>query len=194
MYKSEDKRYVKELDRAGIVDGFSTEILDEMCRVMKAINICLFCSQKQIIPLLDYFVKGKGCNYNILSWHKTNPVPACGNKYITDTEFVLFFREKGVKIYGTTETKKTWWATPLNVIDKRQYGHPTCKPVPILECLVQNHSREGDVILDPFMGSASTAIAAIRQRRRYIGFELNKEYFDNACMRIAQEQGNMTLF
>lgn len=122
LYKQEDKQYVKEL--VGMKDGFSEEILDELCRVMKKINIYIFCSQKQIIPLLDYFVKRKGCNWNLLSWHKSNPVPACGNKYLTDTEFILFFREKGVKIYGSFDTKKTYYITPLNQKDKKKYGHP----------------------------------------------------------------------
>ena len=112
LYKQEDKQYVKEL--VGMKDGFSEEILDELCRVMKKINIYIFCSQKQIIPLLDYFVKRKGCNWNILSWHKSNPIPACGNKYLTDTEFILFFREKGVKVYGSFDTKKTYYAHALS--------------------------------------------------------------------------------
>lgn len=193
MYKQDDKRYVKELEAADIVDGFSTEILDEMCRLMKAINVCLFCSQKQIIPLLDYFVKGKGCNYNLLSWHKSNPIPACGNKYITDTEFVLFFREKGVKVYGTTETKKTWWVTPLNVTDKQKYGHPTCKPESIVECLIKNHSQEKDVVLDPFIGSGTTAIAALKNKRHFIGFEIDATYYTMASRRIEAEQSQLKL-
>lgn len=78
IYKQADKQYVKELNN--MKDGFSTQVLDELCRIMKKINIYFFCSQKQIIPLLDYFVKGKKCNWNLLTWHKTNPVPACGNK------------------------------------------------------------------------------------------------------------------
>ena len=119
MYKQADKQYVKELN--GMKDGFSEEVLDELCRVMKKINIYFFCSQKQIIPLLDYFVKKKKCNWNILSWHKTNPIPACGNKYLTDTEFILFFREKGVKVYGSFDTKRTWYATPLNQSDKKNF-------------------------------------------------------------------------
>ena len=109
LYKQADKQYVKEL--CGMKDGFSPEILDELCRVMKKINIYIFCSQKQIMPLLDYFVKGKKCNWNLLTWHKTNPVPACGNKYLTDTEFILFFREKGVPIYGEFKTKFTYYVT-----------------------------------------------------------------------------------
>ena len=192
IYKQADKQYVKELN--DIKDGFSTDVLDELCRVMKHINCYFFCSQKQIMPLLDYFVRGKKCNWNLISWHKTNPVPACGNKYLTDTEFVLFFREKGVKIYGSFDTKRTWYATPLNQSDKKIYGHPTCKPIDIVKNFIINSSQEGDVVLDPFIGSGTTAIAAIKEKRHYIGMELNKEYFDIAQNRISNELKNPTLF
>ena len=192
IYKRADKQYVKELN--DIKDGFSTEVLDELCRVMKKINCYFFCSQKQIIPLLDYFVKGKKCNYNLLTWHKSNPVPVCGNKYLTDTEFILFFREKGVRIFGEFKTKFTYYVTPLNQKDKKEFGHPTCKPVDILSNLVVNSSEEGQVVLDPFMGSGSTAVAAKKNNRHYIGFELNKEYFDKACERIRREQLQTKLF
>lgn len=189
MYKQADKQYVKEIN--GMKDGFSEEVLDELCRVMKKINIYFFCSQKQIIPLLDYFVKKKKCNWNILSWHKTNPIPACGNKYLTDTEFILFFREKGVKVYGAFDTKRTWYATPLNQSDKKKYGHPTVKPLSILENLVINSSQEGELIFDPFMGSGSMGEAAIKNGRRFIGIELDEGYFKIAQNRI-EEAANKT--
>ena len=192
IYKQADKQYVKELK--DIKDGFSTDVLDELCRVMKHINCYFFCSQKQIIPLLDYFVRGKKCNWNLISWHKTNPVPACGNKYLTDTEFVLFFREKGVKIYGSFDTKRTWYATPLNQSDKKLYGHPTCKPLDIVQNFITNSSQEGELVFDPFIGSGTTAIAAIKEKRHYIGMELNKEYFDIAEDRIKKELSNPSLF
>lgn len=184
IYKQADKQYVKELN--GMKDGFSEEVLDELCRVMKKINLYIFCSQKQIIPLLDYFVKKKKCNWNILSWHKTNPVPACGNKYLTDTEFILFFREKGVKVYGEFNTKFTYYVTPLNQKDKKIYKHPTIKPLNILQNLIKNSSKEGDVVLDPFVGSGTTAVAAVTMERRYIGYELEKEYVDTAEKRIEE--------
>lgn len=186
MYKQADKQYVKELN--GMKDGFSEEVLDELCRVMKKINIYFFCSQKQIIPLLDYFVKKKKCNWNILSWHKTNPIPACGNKYLTDTEFILFFREKGVKVYGSFDTKRTWYATPLNQSDKKKYGHPTVKPLSILENLVVNSSQEGEVVLDCFMGSGSTGVACLNTNRNFIGIELDEGYFEIAKERIEDVQ------
>ena len=186
IYKQADKQYVKELN--GMKDGFSKEVLDELCRVMKKINIYFFCSQKQIIPLLDYFVKEKKCNWNILSWHKTNPVPACGNKYLTDTEFILFFREKGVKIYGSFDTKRTWYATPLNQSDKKKYGHPTVKPLSILENLAINSGQKDGTVLDCFMGSGSTGVACINTNRNFIGIELDPTYFQIAKDRIEQAQ------
>lgn len=182
IYKQKDKKYVKELNE--MKDGFSDEILNELCRVMKKINIYIFCSQKQIIHLLDYFVTKRGCNYNIISWHKTNPIPACGNKYLTDTEYVLFFRERGVKVYGSFETKRTWYSTPLNQADKKKYGHPTVKPQLILNNLVLNSSQENDIILDPFMGSGSTGEAAIKNNRNFIGVEICEEYFEISKKRL----------
>jgi len=182
LYSQKDKQYIKELNF--IKDGFSKEILDEICRVMKKINLYIFCSQKQIILLLDYFVKEKKCNWNIITWHKTNPIPACGNKYLTDTEFILFFREKGVKIYGDYETKFTYYVTPLNQKDKKIYSHPTIKPLNIIQNFIINSSREGEIILDPFMGSGTTAIACMNTNRNYIGFELDKGYYDIILERI----------
>lgn len=184
IYKQTDKQYVKELN--DMKNGFSTEVLDELCRIMKKINIYFFCSQKQIIPLLDYFVKGKKCNWNLLTWHKVNPVPACGNKYLTDTEFILFFREKGVKIYGTFNTKFTYYVTPLNQTDKKKYGHPTIKPINIVNNLIVNSSLENGIVFDPFLGSGTTAVAAIECGRNFIGYELNPDYYEICNKRIEE--------
>ena len=102
LYKN--VKYIKEIEF--MTNGFSEKVLEEICRIMKKINVYFFCSQKQIPILLDFFVNKKKCNWNLISWHKTNVIPACGNKYLTDTEFILFFREKGVRVYGTYHTKK----------------------------------------------------------------------------------------
>ena len=182
IYKQDDKRYVKEL--GAMKDGFSTQVLDELCRVMKKINCYFFCSQKQIMPLLDYFVTKRKCNWNIISWHKSNPVPACGNKYLTDTEFVLFFRERGVKVYGSYETKRTFYVTPLNTADKKKFGHPTCKPVEILSNMIINSCKQGETVFDPFMGSGSTGVACVNTGRKFIGIELDQGYFNIAKKRI----------
>ena len=185
LYTQADKQYVKELN--SMKDGFSEDVLDELCRIMKKINIYFFCSQKQIIPLLDYFVKKKKCNWNLLTWHKTNPVPACGNKYLTDTEFILFFRENGVKVYGNYNTNFTYYVTPLNQKDKKKYGHPTIKPQEILLNLVTNSSQEGDTVCDPFMGSGSTGVACKSLNRDFIGIEVDNNWYQIAQNRINEE-------
>ncbi len=172
---------------SAIKSGFDHAILDEMCRVMKRINIYVFCSQKQILDYLNYFHVERGCNWNLLSWHKTNPIPACGNKYLNDTEYVLFFREKGVKIYGSYETKRTYYTTLRNQKENILYGHPTVKPCPILQNFIVNSTLESDIILDPFIGSGTTAVACIREARHYIGFETNPTYYVTALQRIADE-------
>ena len=72
--------------------------------------------------------------------------------------------------------------------------HPTQKPVELIRWLIRSYSNEGDTILDNCMGSGTTAIACIREKRNFIGFELNKEYYDKACKRIKLEIMQPSLF
>jgi site-specific DNA-methyltransferase (adenine-specific) len=72
--------------------------------------------------------------------------------------------------------------------------HPAAFPIELPRWAINVYSNEGNVILDPFIGSGTTAIACIKERRHFIGFELNKEYFDKACKRIKAEQAQLTLF
>jgi len=64
--------------------------------------------------------------------------------------------------------------------------HPTQKPVPLMEWLIRTYTNKGDTVLDPFMGSASTGVAAINTGRRFIGIERDERYFDIAYERIAK--------
>ena len=81
-----------------------------------------------------------------------------------------------------------FWSMPENT------DHPTQKPEKLYAKLILASSREGDVVFDPFMGSGTTAIACIKERRHFIGFELSKEYFDKAVKRIDTERRQLTLF
>ena len=72
--------------------------------------------------------------------------------------------------------------------------HPTQKPVALIRRLVLTYTNEGDTVLDNCMGSGTTAIACIKEKRHFIGFELSKEYFDKAQRRIKAEQAQLTLF
>ena len=71
-----------------------------------------------------------------------------------------------------------------NTCNAKNNIHPTQKPVELLEWLIKTYSNEGDLVLDPCAGSGSTILACRNTGRRYIGAEINKEYFDKAMERI----------
>ena len=160
-------------------------VLDELIRVMQKVNIYIWCNKEQIRDYLNYF---KNCNMELLTWHKTNPVPACGNKYLSDTEYLLFFREKGVKVRGTYYTKRKFYVTQTNKRDKGKYNHPTVKPLDITENIIINSSLEGDVVLDCFMGSGTVGEACVKLNRNFIGIELDPTYFETAKKRLEEAE------
>lgn len=182
------RKYKSEV--SSMIDGFSEEVLDLLCKKMKKINIYIYCSKLQLPKLLNYFIDKK-CNYEILTYHKTNPTPLCGNTYLPDTEYIVFAREKGVKIYGEYKTKFKYFTDKVNKEDKKLYNHPTCKPIPFLENHIINSSKEGDVVLDCFMGSGSTGVACMNTNRKFIGIELDKNHFNTAKQRIEESLNAM---
>ena len=111
--------------------------------------------------------------------------------YCGDNNHLQFDKQK--KRYDTD------WVQPsdvleFNVVPNRNGKlHPTEKPVELLEYLIKTYSNEGDTILDNCMGSGTTAIACIKEKRNFIGFELNKVYYDRACERIKIEKQQLTL-
>ena len=72
--------------------------------------------------------------------------------------------------------------------------HPTQKPVDLLRYLVLTYTNPGMVVLDNCIGSGTTAIACLKEHRHFIGFELNKEYYDKAVQRIERERQQLTLW
>ena len=68
------------------------------------------------------------------------------------------------------------------------FYHPTQKPVALVEYLIRTYTNEGDVVLDNCIGSGTTAVAAIRTGRHYIGFEIDPAYCEIAGLRIREEQ------
>lgn len=177
-------------------DGITNLVLDELVRIMKKINIYIWCNKNQLRQYINYFEE-LGATTDLLTWHKTNPVPTCNNKYLSDTEYILYFRKDGVPMYGTYETKKKYYVTPTNKEDKKIYKHPTIKPLDIIKNLIINSSQENDIVLDCFMGSGTTGVACINTNRNFIGIELDENYFNIAKNRIEEtikETNQMSIF
>lgn len=178
--------YYKELKT--LAEGITNDFLDSLLSKMKAVNIYIWCNKAQLRQYFDYF-EDRGCFTELLTWHKTNPIPTCCNKYLSDTEYLFFAKDSGVKIYGSYETKRKFYVSSLNTADKDRYGHPTIKPLSIIKNLIINSSKEGDVVLDPFIGSGTTAVASKMLGRHYIGFEIEPAYYEIAVKRLAESEG-----
>lgn len=176
-------KYQKELADNNLTDSYDMRILDEIFRVVKVPNIYIWCNIIQIPMYVKYFVEERKCRLDVLIWNKTNPIPAYGNKWLADKEYCLYFRKGGYCKPSNYNDSKTVWHMPINQKDKKAYGHPTIKPLPIIENIIRNSSRQGDVVLDPFMGSGTTAVAAVKNGRKYIGFENNRKFYDIALRR-----------
>lgn len=173
-----------QLAEGGLTTGVNNTILEELVRVMKKINIYIWCNHKQLPQYLDYFVTRLGCRFDILIWNKTNATPLFNNKYLTDKEYCLYFRRGGHCNPVSYESAKTVYYQPINLKDKQTWGHPTIKPLNIIENLILNSSLEGQTILDPFMGSGTTGIACKMHNRNFIGMEIDKTFYKTAEERI----------
>lgn len=118
-----------------------------------------------------------------LIWDKGNKI--MGQWYMSQYEYILFFRKgKAVRINncGTSDI-----ISIPNIKTKDQNGkniHDTEKPVKLMELLIENSSQPGQLICDPFLGSGTTAVAAVKADRHYIGYEIDPGYFQICCDRL----------
>lgn len=196
ILKGRKNSHNSQLRDNNLGDGIDLKILDEFVRVMKKINIYLWCNKEQIYDYLTYFVKEKKCNFEIIVWAKPNPAPFTNGHYLKDKEYCLFFWEKGVKLGGDYHSLKTYYVKGTNTDDKDNYLHPTIKPIDIIENLIKNSTGGGALVLDPFLGSGTTALAAKHLGLNYIGFEINERFYKIAKDRLQgiNQKGEMNLF
>jgi len=90
--------------------------------------------------------------------------------------------------------KDVWSVTRIHAQDPEREKHPTQKPLKIIERMINASSPKGGIVLDPFMGSGTTAEACYRLDRKFIGFEVNKNYCEVAKNRLRELKNNMSLF
>lgn len=158
-----------------------TEWLPEAYRVLKPGSHCYIMVNGRNLAGLQCECEKIGFAYqNLLTWDKGNVTPS--KWYMNRCEFILMLRKgkaKNIKNMGTPSLL----AIP-NPVGKKT--HPTEKPVGLLRILIENSSAPGDVVLDPFVGSGTTAVACLRTGRNYIGFELDERYHAIAQQRIAE--------
>ncbi len=122
----------------------------------------------------------------IIIWQKTNPVPINSQcAYLSNSREVAVFGVKGGKPTFNSQYDSGVYALPIH---REKRIHPTQKPLKLMEALVAKHSMVGDLVVDPFLGSGSTAIASLNLNRNFIGGDKDKFYVKKAKQRIKESQ------
>jgi len=183
------RKFMEQVSGAGMVDGINTSLFLDLCLKLfeSKNNFCgvFTCSNKQLIQYISW-AECQGLQYGVGVWNKTNPAPLCNFKYLGDVEYWVYIKGNKSKILGSYQTKSMVYTSKVNKIDKDKYNHPTCKPVELMEKFVVNHTKDGDTVLDPFMGSGSAGVAAKNLNRKFIGIEMDDNYFEIAKKRIEE--------
>ena len=130
---------------------------------------------------------------NIIVWDKGNHTAGdleaqYGKRY----EFIIYANKGRAKFNDGVKRYEDIWSVPR--ITGNEQIHQNQKPVNLISKILNIHSKQGDLIFDPFMGSGTTAIACHKMQRNYIGFEIDKEYYKLATNRIESETAQMSIF
>lgn len=133
--------------------------------------------------------------FQFFVWHKTNPAPKIfKNGFLNSCEMIACMWNKGHKWnFSNQNEMHNFFESPICMRPERLSDpkHPAQKPVKLLEHIIKIASNEKDVILDLFMGVGSTGVAALKNNRKFIGIEIEKDYFYAAERRISEyEQKN----
>lgn len=124
---------------------------------------------------------------DFLRWEKTNPMPRNRDRrYITDYECAVWLVKKNAKWTFNRLDEKYQRPKFVHsiVLGREKTGHPTQKPISLMTEIIKIHTNENELVLDCFSGSCSTGVACINTNRRFIGIELDKNYFNIAKERI----------
>ena len=174
--------------------GIDYSIIKDFIRVMKNINCFIWCSKNQIYDIMTAF-KPYNCDFNILTWTKTNPIPFGNAIWLSDVEYCLhFYKDAGFNTGWENKPKN--YSSAINQKDKKIFKHATIKPLEMVKRHLLNMTQPNDVVLDCFIGSGTTAIACQEIGRQFIGFEIEPKWVKVANDRLnkTDANGQMSLF
>lgn len=154
-------------------------VVDADCYVMS--------NDKNLHPLTDAALGAGFGLHNVLVWDKVTPT--ANRWYMKNLEFTAYLWKGRARTINDPSSKQLL----RGGIDKTT-GHPTEKPVHLMAEYVRNSSKKADVVLDPFMGSATTGVACVNLGRKFVGIEIDAGFFDIACDRIRDAYRHPDMF
>ena len=179
-----DSNGLRNLDK-GLADEVNFELqsfLEGLYEITTG-TIVIFCGNEQYSEIYRFFSdkqKNKLGTVRQLIWAKSNPSPMNGQYiYLSGTENAVWFKKRGSSF--NANCKKNVFNFPCG----RSKLHPTEKNHKLIEELILDNSNEGDIIFDPCSGSGSHLFVAKNNKRRYLGCELQQEWFDKSTERLS---------
>ncbi|EJL30088.1 DNA modification methylase [Novosphingobium sp. AP12] len=172
-----DRPYLDQIEEEGMAQDFDHSIINPLlCG-----SLVTFCSNDQV-PRLSTHLDGLFHRFALCAWRKLTPMPVANKHYVPEIEIYLHAWNRGHHPVGDVADLK-------RIVDARSrqskdFGHPTVKPDAVMDKIIRNVA--GGSVCDPFMGTGSTGVAAIRAGKRFVGIEHNPIHFETACRRIAE--------
>ena len=197
----DDDIYRKKIVEEDLINGFDFKILDDFIRVMKGkLNIFMWIDEVQLVEVVNYMRNrlGSKLRFHIFIWHK-HGLQLNRRQIQNDLEFGLYLYEgQYLPDNGLNDYLNRVYRYGGNQ-EQSKYNHPTVKPLEIVEYHIKHLCPlKNGVVLDPFIGSGTTAVACNDLGISCIGFEKNPEYFKLAQKRVSGKifipDNQMTLF
>lgn len=183
---------------------FHTAWVQECARVLRKGGTIWVSGTVHVYPLIALaMLKANLTILNDIVWEKTNPPPNLGCRCFTHASEIILWASKGKghtfnyetmkEINGGKQMRSVWRMAAASQREKAYGKHPTQKPVALVErCLIAS-SSPGDIVLDPFAGSGTTAVAASRLGLRSLNIEQDPEYLDLAYKRLTTVEQSLRL-
>ena len=151
--------------------------IDELWRVLKPTG-CIFCFFSHKVPLVDSRVR------NVIIWVKNNWSAGdlegdFGNQYEC-----IAFMPKPDFVLKSKRFSNVW---EFDRLPADRLKHPTQKPEPLIRRLIESATQEGDIVLDPFLGSGTTAVCCKQLKRKCVGMEIDEKHYRTCQERLQQE-------
>ena len=180
------KKYAVKTQFGDWDNDFTIETLDNFIKeyykkLKPGGTLIMFFDIWKITTLKELFEKHKFKQLRFIEWIKTNPQPRNSKvNYLTNCREIALVGVKGGKPTFNSEYDNGIYKYPLQGGKNR--FHPTQKSLALFEDLIKKHSNEGDMIMDTFLGSGTTAIACKNTNRKFVGCEVLQEYYEKIMM------------
>lgn len=173
--------YLDQIQEEGLDQGFDHSIINPLLCGAAVV----FCHNDQV-PDVSATLRGLFHRMALLLWQKTTPMPVANKHYVPELEIYFHAWSRGYHPQGELADLKRVFACRSRAL--KDFGHPTVKPDELMDKIILNVA--GQTVCDPFMGTGSTGVAAIKAGRTFTGIEHNPKHFETALARIEAAWAN----